>query len=235
MTFTRTAPALFGLVLIIVLIRGSGASPYPMIFDCGAFGTAGKTPVGDATQRIELESDGISIRPPTGGQWCIERGPRNVTFHTSPMLGKVLAAAPSKTQRLHSFVVTLGVFTAPENVKLDTPADLVAVAEYWTQGGDRFTVRHRQLTLDASLGADCVRYDLVGEERNNPLAGGSVLIQVFRDNYICRHPRARIPTLVWFGASERYLQDTPQHELLIGLLRPQWEPSVRSVMFTTSR
>src|SRR5262245_61388208 len=99
-------------------------------------------------------------------------------------------------------------------------------------GKGRFATRNFRVAPDSSLGTDCARFDAVAEERDNPLAKGTVLIHIYRDNYMCKHPHAQTPTLVWAGASERYLEGTPQYELLIGALKPQWEPSVRSLKFT---
>ncbi len=120
----------------------------------------------------------------------------------------------------------------PKDAKVDTPAEMFTFIEQRSLRSERrFTVVESTFRPDSSLGAECVRFDAVVEERNNPNGRGLVLVGVLRDNLFCRHPRARTPTFVLISASERYVQGTVTGPLLIDALRSEWEPSVRSVQF----
>jgi hypothetical protein len=90
-------------------------------------------------------------------------------------------------------------------------------------------------TRDTSLGAECVRFDSILEEHDNPRARGAVFVVVNRDSYLCRHPHAPSPTLVLFGASERYIRGTVSPPLLLDTLSAAWVPAVRSIQFLRPR
>lgn len=147
-------------------------------------------------------------------------------------MGKRLETAPPLPQQAHTFAVALIAGPPPKGVKLDTPDDLVAAAQR-VMVGEKGTIRivESSSARDTSLGAECIRFDSVLEERDNPRVRGAVLVIVNRDNYVCRHPHASTPTLILFGASERFIQGTVSPPLLLDTLRPQWEPTVHSVEF----
>ncbi len=148
------------------------------------------------------------------------------------MLGRLVEQRPSPTDILHTFGLLTIADEVPRDAKVDTPAELFAFIEQrFIRPEPRFTVVQSSFHADASPGAECVRFDAVVEERNNPGARGAVLVGVLRDNLVCRHPSARTPTLVLVSASERYVQGTVTGPLLVDTLRPEWEPSVRSLRF----
>jgi hypothetical protein len=147
-------------------------------------------------------------------------------------MGKRLETAPALPEQAHTFAIALLAGPPPKGVKLDTPDDLVAAA-HRVMVGEKGTIRivESSSARDTSLGAECIRFDSILEERDNPRVRGAVLVIVNRDNYVCRHPHSSTPTLLLFGASERYIRGTVSPPLLLDTLRPQWEPTVRSVQF----
>jgi hypothetical protein len=135
---------------------------------------------------------------------------------------------------IHSFGLVAIAFEPPKDAKLDTPDEKFAFFLRHVVGvepGSRFRVVESRVAADATLGADCIRFDLTTEERNHPSAGGAVLVQVGRANLLCRHPDASRPTLIYVGASERYLQGAVSGSLLIDTRRAEWAPSVQSLRF----
>ena len=223
-----------GLFLTGLLIGGCAATGFaPVTFDCQAMRLA---PVTNPTQRLEFRAQGISVLPPPGDHWCIQgSGPKGVGFATHPLLGKRLEAVPSRAERAHTFAALVIADAAPKDVKLDTAEDLLALAEQRARSGGRFKTVESRAVRDTSLGAECVRFDYVAEERDNPNAPGLVLVVVNRDNFLCRHPSAQNPILVMIGASERYVQGTVSEPLLTESLRPEWEVFVRSLQFIPPR
>ncbi len=191
--------------------------------------------VSSPTQRMEFRSWGYSLLPPQGNQWCIGgAGPRGTRFITHPLFGKVIETRPSQAELRHTFGIMAIADEVPKDAKVETAADLFTSVERLVLGGQpksRFKVVETRFVPDSSLGAECVRFDTVVEERDNPGAPGVVLVLVNRDNFLCRHPGSRTPTLIWIGASERYVQGTLTGPLLIDTLRTEWEPSVRSLQF----
>lgn len=184
-------------------------------------------------ERVEFPLWGYSVLPPKGSHWCVgRRDPRGVVFNTHPLLGRLIDEQPSRTEILH----TLGLMTVadevPRDAKVDTPAEMFAFVEQrFLRTEPRFTVVQSSFRADPSPGAECVRFDAVIEERDNPGARDLVLVGVLRDNLVCRHPSTRVPVLVLVSASERYVQGTLNGPLLIDALRSEWEPSVRSLQF----
>jgi len=155
-------------------------------------------------------------------------------FYTHPLLGKVIETRPSEVEHLHTLALVTMADEVPKDAKVETAADMFAFVErriLGAQPGSRFKVVESKFMLDSSVGAECIHFDAVVEERDNPGARGVVLIQVMRDNFLCRHPDSRTPTLVLVAVSERYPQGAVTGPLLIDTLRSEWEPSVRSLQF----
>jgi hypothetical protein len=193
--------------------------------------------VANGTERMEFPSWGFSVQPPSGDHWCRGRSsPNGAMFVSNPFLGQVVDKRPSDAEVRHSLVLMVAADDVPNDKRIETEAEMIAFLERQFLGkrpGSRFTVVESKFTQDASLGAECVRFDAVIEERDNPDARNLVLIGVMRDSFLCRHPNARTPTLVLISVRERYVQGTlAGTPLLIDTLRAEWHASVRSVQFT---
>jgi hypothetical protein len=149
-------------------------------------------------------------------------------------VGKVIETRPSEAEIRHTFAIMAIADEVPKDAKVETVADMSAFVEQIILGarpGSRFKAVEYKSVPDSSLGAECLRFDALVEERDNPGVPGVVLVQVIRDNFLCRHPDSRTPTLVVIGASERYIQGTVSGPSLIDTLRSEWEPWVRSLNF----
>jgi hypothetical protein len=218
---------------IALFLSGCASTGFtPSTLNCGGF-----TPVPNPSGRIELASLGVSIVPPQADRWCMSPMNSNVfSFGTHPLMGKYLETAPSHAEMAHTFGILVMSGPPPKDAKLNTPEELAAFAQRTITGeSGRFRTLQSKAVQDSSLGADCIRFDSIVEERDNPRAPGVVLQVVNRDNYLCRHPYARSPMLVMWGASERYIQGTVSPPSLLDTLKVEWEPSVRSVEFLRPR
>jgi hypothetical protein len=159
-------------------------------------------------------------------------------FNTHPLFGKVIETRPSQAELRHTVALATIADEVPKDARVETASEMFAFVErriLGAQPGSRFKVVESKFMPDSSLGAECIRFDAVVEERDNPGAPGVVLIGVMRDNFLCRHPDSRPPTLVLIMVSERYPQGTVTRPLLIDTLRSEWEPSVRSLQFMPRR
>jgi len=227
---TRSAWAL----AVGVFLGGCASSPEftPRTLDCGRL-----TPVPNPSGRMELAAIGVSILPPQADRWCMSPMAGNAfTFTTHPLMGKYLETLPTQAETAHTFGILVMSGPVPKDAKLDTPEDLLAFAQRMMLGDPgRFRIVQSHVVQDPSLGADCIRFDSILEERDNPRAGGAVFQLVIRANYLCRHPYARSPMLVLWGATERYIQGTVRTPALVDTLKAEWEPSVRSVQFLPPR
>ena len=215
-----------------VLLSGCASTPFtPRTVNCGRL-----TPVPNPSGRIELPTLGVSIVPPQANRWCMSPMAADVfSFGTHPLMGKYLEAAPTAAEAAHTLGILVMSAPPPKDAKLDTPEELLAVAQHMLGGSGRFRTVESRVVQDASLGADCITFDAILEERDNPRAPGLVLQVISRQNHLCRHPYARSPTLVLWGASERYVQGTVSPPSLVDALKAEWEPSVRSVQFLHPR
>jgi hypothetical protein len=204
--------------------------PAPVAITCQALHLAS---VVDPESRVEFPAWGYSVLPPRGANWCVGgRTPRGTIFNTHPLLGKLIDEKPAPNDILHTFGLMTTADDVPKDARFATPEEMFAfVDQRFLRPEPRFTVVESSFRPDASLGAECIRFDAVIEERNNPDARGAVFVGVLRDNVLCRHPRAPTPTLVLISASERYVQGAVAGPLLIDALRGEWEPSVRSLRF----
>lgn len=220
------------IVAVGVLLSGCASTTFtPRTVNCG-----GLTPVPNPSGRIELPSLGVSIVPPQASRWCMSPMAADVfSFGTHPLMGKYLETAPTPAEAAHTFGILVMSAPPPKDAKLDTPEDLLAVAQRMLGGSERFRTVESRVVQNLSLGADCITFDAILEERGNPRAPGLVLQVVSRQNHLCRHPYARSPTLVLWGASERYVQGTVTPPSLVDTLKAEWEPSVRSVQFLHPR
>jgi hypothetical protein len=158
-----------------------------------------------------------------------------VSFGTNPLMGKYLETAPTQVETAHTLGILVMSAPPPKDAKLDTPEDMLAVAQHMLGGSERFRAVVSDAVQDSWQGADCILFDATLEERGNRRAPGLVLQVVSRQNHLCRHPYASSPTLVLWGPSERYVQGTANPTLLVDTLKEEWEPSVRSVQFLQPR
>lgn len=186
---------------------------------------------------MELASLGVSIVPPQGSGWCMSAIGRDFFgFRTHELMGKHLESPPTKAEEAHTMGLMIAAGPPPTNAPSMTPEELTMFAQRLVMGDSgRFRILESRSTPDPVRGADCIRFESIVEERDNPRAPGVLLLIVSRENYLCRHPHASPPKLILFGASERYILGTVKPPLLLDRLKAQWEPSIRSVEFLPPR
>ena len=237
------------LALIIVLIAAGCASRpvTPVMIDCNRLGM---TPVTNADQRLDFH--GFSILPPKGEHWCIfNRDSHLIAFGKNLFGGKLWRKPPRPAERAHSFVAVAAAVEV-KDAKVESFAELQAFVERWLRRGGvmrrvgskwvldstplnpRFTLVESKVVIDRSLGADCVRTDVVIEERDNPRVPQFVLVLKEPHNFLCLHPYS-MGLLIFISYSERYVRGAEPRPLLADALKHEVEPFLRSVVFTQVR
>jgi hypothetical protein len=220
--------------LLAIACLAGGCAPArlatPIVMSCQSLRLAAVT---NPEERVDFPSWGYSLLPPRGNHWCVSgKGTRGVVFNTHPLFGQAIDTRPSEAEIRHTLALAARADEIPTDAKLETPADMFAFVEQrFLRPEPRFTIVQSTFASDSTLGAECIRFDAVIEERDNPDARGVVLIGVLKDNLLCRHPSSRVPTLVLVSASERYMQGALTTPLLIDTRRSEWEPTVRSLRF----
>lgn len=214
--------------------------------DCKDIGAQAIT---DSTQRLQFPASGFSVLPPQGDKWCIQRTDRDgIIFFKSPLLLDT-NPRPARASASHT-VVAMAKEVSIEESGLDSIEGLRDFVARWLRGGGntrslgstlvlddtplaRFKLVESRLDLKNPFSANCVGFDSVTEERDNPRYRGAVLLMVNRNQFLCRHPHARERLLVLIGYSERYMQGAPPPAgSLVDDWKEQLEPFVRSLQFS---
>lgn len=160
-------------------------------------------PVTDTSTRLQYY--GFSTLPPQGGYWYFGgEGKYGVNFGMGD---------PDKYKERSNLIHTLILEVSNleyEDEKgvwnVDSPEALRQATEdlLQAQSRGRFHLSKSELNPYRTQGTDCVRYNAVFEERDNPRAPGVVLIVNDR-GFMCRHPDSD-QRIVYAICSERYKQ-----------------------------
>jgi hypothetical protein len=108
--------------------------------------------------------------------------PSSTRSRSSDLASRRRCRARHRRIRSSSFAVDVG------DAKVDTFDELRAFAEDIFRAAGRFRIVQAEIVPDRSLGVECVKADLVLEERQNPRNPGVVLELLIRPNFLCRHP-----------------------------------------------
>lgn len=158
----------------------------------------------DPTQRLEFQ--GFSILPPKGKNWKIrDRGPDRVMFQ------KILVDSPTRTHRI---LASVGTSSVRLNVPLKDRREVLQHLEREARGevekNIKATEEMRKLlpatvfkvSLDDSLGFECLRQDVTIPEADAPR--GPILVQTMR-LFLCPHPD-KPDYVITLGYSQRFSQ-----------------------------
>jgi hypothetical protein len=175
-----------------------------------------------------LEAMGFSILPPSGPHWYLYiRGAAWIAFaKRDPEHYK------QASDRTHTFAVTALIVSAA-NADIKTMEGLTQVLDNAIGRTDpsRFKIVSRRLDPYREQETDCVRFEMVNEEWNNPHAPG-VLFQTSTAGKMCRNPVAPeyVAMAIW---SERLPKG---HEsMLDARLREEVNHSLESLAFAAVR
>lgn len=179
------------------------------------------TPVTDPAQRLEFR--GISILPPQGDDWYFIKGPHEVTYGK-----KIVKRRGRPAEMAHTFIAVARTDYV-NKFEIETPRKLRQFVERTLISADRFKLVEFKAISDTSLGSDCVQYDAIAEEHDNPRFQGFVLL-ITTHGLQCRHPY--FPgLLIHVYYSERHIQGEQPQPLLFEALKHEVEPFLKSLVF----
>lgn len=184
----------------------------------------GWTPVTAPTQRLEFP--GFSILPPRGDNWFIAPSMSlapNVTY----------VAAFAKQTRERTYTIRAAVLTVDmKDERFGSPTEFLRVVERAIEEEMKTSPRHRLLasrvSLESSLGSNCVVYDQTVEDSGVPQFPGSIFILTMH-GFRCAHPH-------WprYVIDVGYSQRVPRGDQTLSV-EAEVEPFLKSLMFTPSR
>ncbi len=200
-----------------------------ILFEVLVLGCTDQAPSGQTINPAErLEFDGFSVLPPQGKNWKLGKSPGYGVVFTKRLFEK------PRSPEIHSLHVAVARHDFNRR-ELKTPQDLLSFVKRAFRAEPRFRVVNSNVVLDDAMSnvmdTDCVRYDMMQEERDNPVAPGAVLI-VTAHGFECRHPSS--PKVV-IGAwcSERYPQG--EQSLLDETLQQECESFLQNVLLKPLR
>lgn len=237
-----------GLLAAAFGLAACGTGPFTVT--CADRGLAAVT---DPDQRVQLR--GFSVLPPAGPHWCVSafgRPDTGVAFARNQFGGRTLQAPPSVEENAH----TLAAVAYAAEVDGPRPANAEALktfVEQWQRSGGmslpqpsgtlrisdkpltdpeaaRFTTIRSAVVIDSSLGAVCVRYSSISEERDNPRADGGIFVIDAPESYVCLHPTSSRDVIV-VEYSERYIKGRRYGPSFAESLKPEIEPFLRGIRF----
>ena len=182
-------------------------------------------PVSDSTTPVVAK--GFSVLPPKGDYWFQMGG--SDTYRV--MFGKT---TPDEIKQKKSVILTAEILHATKKHDIRTPEGLKAeVDTYSTAKVPRHTLMSYKSSHyhDERLGTDCVRSEVVNEERDNPNYPGIVFL-ITGSIVTCRHPLSP-DTVVVVGYSDRRPVDAAS--MLNDAVRNEIEWSVKSLEFLPVR
>jgi hypothetical protein len=156
-------------------------------------------PVTDSTPRLQFF--GLSVLPPQGNNWYF-----NFEDQYGVSFGKIdRDIYKPGTKPTHTLTVAANSGQLKPENKIDTPERLYAFSETFLHGKGpaRFDSLEIALTPYRTQETDCVQYDQVVEERDNPKFAGAILT-ITAHGFICRNKYSP-DWLIWAFYSERYI------------------------------
>jgi hypothetical protein len=173
-------------------------------------------PVTAHEQRLSFR--GFSILPPQGRDWYIRnQTPSDIVFF------KPLTDKTKPSSQAHS---TFGIVVMVVYPDEGSVGDLREYVRQRLRGEGRFTNVQSRVASDNALDVECVRFESVSEERDNPLVPGVLTLTGY--GVFCRHPFSP-RYLFHLSYSERYPQKEPSR--LDDVVRAEAEAVLKSVVF----
>lgn len=236
--------AVFTLCLALAVCC-EAADSTPITINCDALQSS---PVTNPEQRIEIAAPGFSVLPPRGELWCYRlMSSQGVSFFKIPKFSKAFDGPPS----LETAVLRLsgamamslkGLWDLGNPQSPDELKSLVSVLineHLFSQisagvlsAQHRFGLLESNVSINSTLGANCVTFDAVVKERGSAQAPTVAFVLNLPGNIVCRHPTASDIDLIWVGFVERYVDGDQRAS---DTLKGEYEPFVQSLQFMRPR
>jgi hypothetical protein len=231
---------------LAVAVCCEAADSTPIALTCDALKSS---PVTNLDQRIEIAAPGFSVLPPRGEQWCYRlMASQGISFFKIPESEKGFDGPTSLEIAVRHLFGAMAMslkgsrdfgtnIQSPDELK--TLVNVLINEHLFSQilegvlsAEHRFRLLESNVSINSGLGATCVRFDALVEERGSVQAPTLVLFVNLPGNIVCRHPTASDVDLIWVGFGERYVEgDRPAADTLKG----EYEPFVQSLQFMSPR
>lgn len=202
----------------ILIARSAGVLALALLAGCAA-----PPPFGPVTEpSARIEAGGFSVLPPKGADWVIGADPGR----SSLVFGK---ADRKSLMHGRSFIVNAARQTARTGdvANADALRGEVDAAIAATSGRMRVVQSKTEAYVDSELGTDCVRFETLIEERNNPKQPGKLLLMTSYGK-ACRHPDSPTHYVVLTCSERRPADSAP---LLNEALRGECARTLDSLRF----
>lgn len=236
------------LVALLLFIVAAACAPvmtvkYPLKFDCSTLNQQAVLYIDEP-----IEFDGFSVMPPSSGEWCVEQDTRGINYVSHPFFETVLQSPPDPDHVINTFAL------GAQRLKLrqedvEDAIDLRAFVQKWIDNGnmihseggepfvslsrgDRFRSVRSSVWTDTNHGADCVRFEFLIEETDNPRAPGKVLLQ-HGVGLVCHHPPSSDALTILMFSERHPVGNQADANLFDKLRRQNAEPFFTSLKFTT--
>jgi YVTN family beta-propeller protein len=189
-------------------------------------------PIINSDQRLEFP--GMSVFPPRGENWFVATVPAEFRPATATNLiwfAKKLGTKDGQPNPQQTILASALIYDLHDK-RFETSEAFVEFMRQSMVGevqeGPRFRILKSDISLDRTLGAKCVKYNISCEDTSNPRHPGPVLILSLQ-GFRCLHPH-------WprFAIDVGYSQRAPQGEQYISV-EAEVRPFLRSLVFTKER
>lgn len=231
-------------------------SPYLLISGCATFKPQTMTCQSVGSVRIfnqdaPYENKFFSVLPPPAQTWCSrETGdPTTIVFSTSKFMGQYLEKAPPREEMTHTFGIMANTVRV-DNVDISSTSSMKNFMARWfyegaqtytfkngeryaelvpQEGEERFASIRMEVEGDNSYRANCVRFDSLQEEKNNPRFRNWIF-DLKNKGVACQHP-FRSDLLVMVAFSERHKKGF-ENSQLSNRIRKEAERTIKSLEFS---
>ena len=237
---------LIGALIIVTSILFEGCATFqPQTITCESLGTV-RIYNEDSRNGDKL----FSVLPPSKTSWCLKGtgDPNVIVYITSKFMGQYLENAPPREDTSHTFGI-MAYSVRVDNVDISSPSSMKNFMERWffeglqsysrvngerqaeftpLEGTERFASIRMDIEFDNSFGANCVRFESLQEETDNPRYRNWIF-DLKNNGVACQHPSTpNLVVMVTFSERHKKGLENPQ---LTNRIRTEAERTIKSLEF----
>lgn len=232
----------FLLLILIGITVHTSASGQSRVLDCSLIGLQEIT-----DRHTRVTSPGITVLPPSQGNWCIGRpAPGVIGFNTARLYGEMVSPQTDYKLANHTFAITIITYEL-KGWEISNQMELEDLATKWIRAGfvsrvvagvPRFILSpsdtrktvEMQVQSERLANANCVKFRADVENSGyGRLPSGSVIFDS-NDGYLCRHPSSN-NFLVQVHFAEQRVKGYSDSNFA-NKIRQEAESTFQSVQFT---
>jgi hypothetical protein len=237
---------LIGALIIVTSILFEGCATFqPQTITCESLGTV-RIYNEDSRNGDKL----FSVLPPSKTSWCLKGtgDPNVIVYITSKFMGQYLENAPPREDTSHTFGIMANTVRV-DTVDISSSSSMKNFMERWffeglqsysrvngerqaeftpLEGTERFASIRMDIEFDNSFGANCVRFESLQEETDNPRYRNWIF-DLKNNGVACQHPSTpNLVVMVTFSERHKKGLENPQ---LTNRIRTEAERTIKSLEF----